>query len=176
MRSTALIALATLAIAPVASAADRFWYVGAGAMESDLGFEELDNSATGWKVFGGYRFTRIIAAEAGYLDTGDAEETIEGTDVTLNATGTHVSVIAEWPIGESFALHARAGMIDWEAELSLSDDVGTATSHANGQDLYWGAGGTFNFGENFGLRLEYEVPEIEDVDVSSISLSVLYRF
>ena len=176
MKFTALIAFATLAIAPLASAADRFWYVGAGAMESDLGFEALDNSATGWKVFGGYRFTRIIAAEAGYLDTGDAEETIEGTDVTLNATGMHVSVVASWPIGETFALHARAGMIDWEAELTLSDDIGSETSDANGQDLYWGAGATFNFAERFGLRLEYEVPEIEEVDVSSISLSVLYRF
>ncbi len=176
MKSTALIALATLAFAPLASAADKFWYVGAGAMESDLGFEVFDNSATGWKVFGGYRFTRNIAAEIGYLDTGDAEETIEGTDVTLGATGSHVSVVASWPIGESFALHARAGFIDWEAELTLSDGVVTESSSANGQDLYWGAGGTFNFGENFGLRLEYEVPEIEDVDVSSISLSVLYRF
>ena len=102
MKSAALIALSMLAIAPLASAADKFWYVGAGAVESDLGFEALDNSATGWKVFGGYRFTRIIAAEAGYLDTGDAEQTIEGTDVTLNASGTHVSVVAAWPIGESF--------------------------------------------------------------------------
>src|SRR5829696_7163848 len=109
MKFTALIALAALAVAPLASAADRFWYVGAGAMESDLGLEEFDNSATGWKVFGGYRFTRIIAVEAGYLDTGDAEQTIEGVDITLNASGTHVSVIAGWPIGESFALHARAG-------------------------------------------------------------------
>ena len=176
MKIAALIALATLATAPLASAADRFWYVGAGAVESDLGLAEFDNSATGWKVFGGYRFTRIIAAEAGYLDTGDAEETIEGTDVTLNASGTHVSVVAAWPIGESFALHARAGMIDWEAELTLSDGIVTQTSSANGQDLYWGAGGTFNFSETLGLRLEYEVPEIEDVDVSSISLSVLYRF
>jgi len=176
MKSAALIALSMLAIAPLASAADKFWYVGAGAVESDLGFEALDNSATGWKVFGGYRFTRIIAAEAGYLDTGDAEQTIEGTDVTLNASGTHVSVVAAWPIGESFALHARAGMIDWDAELTLSDDLGSETSDANGQDLYWGAGATLNFGESLGLRLEYEVPEIEDVDVTSISLSVLYRF
>ena len=176
MKIAALFALATLFTAPLASAADRFWYVGAGAMESDLGLDEFDNSATGWKFFGGYRFTRIIAAEAGYLDTGDAEETIEGTDVTLNATGTHVSVVASWPIGETFALHARAGMIDWEAELTLSDDLGTVTSDANGQDLYWGAGATFDFAENFGLRLEYEAPEIEDLDVTSISLSVLYRF
>ena len=176
MKSTVLIALAMLAIAPPASAADKFWYAGAGAIESDLGLDEFDNSATGWKVFGGYRFTRTIAAEIGYLDTGDAEETIVGTDVTLNATGSHVSVVASWPIGESFALHARAGFIDWEAELTLSDDVVTETSNANGQDLYWGAGATFNLSESFGLRLEYEVPEIEEVDVSSISLSVLYRF
>lgn len=176
MKSAALLALATLVAAPLAEAAEERWYIGAGAVESDLGFEVFDESATGWKAFGGYRFTRIVAAEAGYLDTGDAEETIEGTDVKLNVTGTHVSVLAAWPIGESFALHARAGFIDWEAELTLSDGVGTETSNANGQDLYWGAGATFNFGDTLGLRLEYEVPEIEGIDVNSISLSVLYRF
>ena len=176
MKLTALIAFATLAVAPLADAAEERWYAGAGVMESDLGFEVLDHSATGWQVFGGYRFTRYMAAEVGYLDTGDAEETIEGTEVTLNATGTHASVIAQWPIGETFALHARAGMIDWDAELTLSDEFGTDTASATGQDLFWGAGATFNFAERFGLRLEYAVPEIEDLDVSSISLSVLYRF
>ena len=176
MKFTALIAFATLAVAPLADAAEERWYVGAGVMESDLGFEVFDHSATGWQAFGGYRFTRYIAAEAGYLDTGDAEETIEGSDVTLNATGSHVSVIAAWPIGESFALHARAGMINWDAELTISDDLGTTTSDATGQDLFWGAGATFNVTERFGLRLEYAVPEMEEVDVSSIALSVLYRF
>lgn len=176
MKAAALIALATLAVPSIAAAAEERWYVGAGVMESDLGFVALDESATGWKVFGGYRFTRHISAEAGYLDTGDAEETIEGIDVTLNASGSHVSVVAGWPIGEAFALHARAGLISWDAELTLSDGVVTETSDANGQDLYWGVGATFNLGDRFGLRLEYEVPEIEDVDVSSISLSALWRF
>lgn len=176
MKSAVLIAIAILAAPSLAVAAEERWYVGAGALESDLGFEVLDESATGWKVFGGYRFTRSIAAEAGYLDTGDAEATIEGTDVTLNASGTHVSVVASWPIGERFALHARAGIINWEAELTLDDGETSETSDASGQDLYWGAGATFNFAERFGVRLEYEVPEIEDVDVSSISLSVLWRF
>jgi OOP family OmpA-OmpF porin len=176
MKTAALTVFTTLAALPFAAAAEEPWYVGAGAMESDLGFDVFDESATGWKVFGGYQFTRRIAAEIGYLDTGDAEETIEGTDVTLNATGTHVSVVASFPIGETFALHARAGIINWEAELSFDDGEGSVSSDANGQDLYWGAGGSFNFSENFSLRLEYEVPEIEDVDVTSISLSVLYRF
>lgn len=176
MKPAVLIALAALAVPSLASAAEERWYVGAGAMESDLGFEVFDESATGWKVFGGYRFTRNISVEAGYLDTGDAEETIEGTDVTLSAEGTHVSVVAGWPIGEMFTLHARAGLINWDAELTLSDGVTTETSDANGQDLYWGAGATFNFAERFGVRLEYEVPDIEAVDVSSISLSVLWRF
>lgn len=176
MKRTVLIALATLTVPSLAVAAEEPWYVGAGAMESDLGFLDLDESATGWKVFGGYRFTRKIAAEAGYLDTGDAEETIEGVDVTLGAKGSHVSVVASWPIGEVFALHARAGIINWEAELTLSDGVTTETSDANGQDLYWGAGATLNFGERYGLRLEYEVPEIEEVDVTSISLSFVLRF
>jgi OOP family OmpA-OmpF porin len=176
MKPAALIAIATLAVPSLAAAAEERWYVGAGAMESDVGFEVLDESASGWKLFGGYRFTRSIAAEAGYLDTGDAEATIEGTDVTLGATGTHVSVVASWLIGESFALHARGGIINWEAELTLADEGGSETSDANGQDLYWGAGATFNFADRFGVRLEYEVPEIEDVDVSSISLSLLWRF
>ncbi len=175
MKAAVVFSVALLAVAPPADAAEERWYVGAGALASDLGFDPLDDSATGWKVFGGYRFTRHVAAEIGYLDTGEAEESFEGADLTLGAAGTTTSVIASLPIGERFALHARAGFIDWEAELSAADSEGTFSSTASGQDLYWGAGATMNVGR-FGLRLEYEVPEIEDVDVSSVSVSLLYRF
>ncbi len=175
MKTTVLFLVALLAVAPPVDAAEEAWFVGAGAMESDLGFDPLDDSATGWKVFGGYRFTRHFAAEIGYLDTGEAEENIEGTILTLGAEGTTTSLIASLPIGERFALHARAGFIDWEAELTATDGTGTFRSSASGQDLYWGAGATMDLGR-FGLRLEYEVPDIEDIDVTAVSLSVLVRF
>lgn len=175
MKTVLLSFVALLAVAPPVDAAEEAWFVGAGAIESDLGFDPLDDSATGWKVFGGYRFTRHFAAEIGYLDTGEAEESVEGATLTLGAEGTTTSIIATLPIGERFALHARAGFIDWQAELTATDSEGTFRSSASGQDFYWGAGATMDLGR-FGLRLEYEVPEIEDVDVTAVSLSVLYRF
>jgi hypothetical protein len=67
-------------------------------------------------------------------------------------------------------------MFFWDVEATVDDGVSTMTFSDSGEDLYYGVGAGMKLGETAGLRLEYEIADIDDVDVSMISLSVLFRF
>jgi OOP family OmpA-OmpF porin len=177
MKTIAACALALFGLSPLVASADGPWYVGAGAGESTLESGGFDDSATSWKVFGGYQFHDSFAAEVGYLDSGEAKETVGIESLSISTDGITASLVGMLPIGETFSVHARLGMFFWDAEATFDDGVGGVfTASQSGEDPYYGVGGGMALGENAGLRLEYEIADIDDVDVSMISLSVLFRF
>lgn len=176
MKTIAALALAVVGLSPLAAAADGPWYAGAGAGQSEFDIGGFDDTATSWKIFGGYQFHDSFAVEIGYLDTGEAEESFAGETLTISADGATASLVGVLPIGEQFSLHARLGMFFWDVEAELDDGVTAFTASDSGEDLYYGVGAGMKLGENAGLRLEYEIADVEDADVSMISLSVLFRF
>ena len=176
MKIIAALALAAVGLTPLAASADGPWYVGAGAGQSDFDIGGFDDTGTSWKVFGGYQFHDSFAVEIGYLDTGEAKETFAGESLAISADGATASLVGMLPIGEQFSLHARLGMFFWDVEAKFDDGFTSFTASDSGEDLYYGVGAGMKLGENAGLRLEYEIADVEDVDVSMISLSVLFRF
>jgi OOP family OmpA-OmpF porin len=176
MKTIAALALAVVGLSPLAASADGPWYVGAGGGQSEFDFGGFDDTATSWKAFGGYQFHDSFAVEIGYLDSGEAEESFAGETLTISADGATASVVGMLPIGELFSLHARLGMFFWDVEATIDDGVNTLTASDSGEDLYYGVGAGMKLGENAGLRLEYEIADVEDADISMISLSVLFRF
>jgi len=176
MKTIAALALAVVGLSPLAASADGPWYLGAGGGQSEFDIGGFDDTATSWKIFGGYQFHDSFAVEIGYLDSGEAEETFAGETLTISADGATASLVGMLPIGEQFSLHARLGMFFWDVEAKLDDGINTFTSSDSGEDLYYGVGAGMRLGETAGLRLEYEIADVEDADVSMISLSVLFRF
>jgi outer membrane protein with beta-barrel domain len=177
MKIVAAFALAMLGLSPLVASADGPWYIGAGAGESDFDIPGFNESATGWKVFGGYQFHDNFAAEVGYLESGDAEETEGLASLEVSADGVTASFVGSLPLGDMFSIYGRLGAIFWDARATLDDGAGTVTTgNDSGEDLYYGAGGAMNLGERAALRLEYEVADVSDLEVSMISLSVLYKF
>jgi OOP family OmpA-OmpF porin len=176
MKTIAAIALAVVALSPLAASADAPWYLGAGGGQAEFDVGGFDDTATSWKLFGGYQFHDSFAAEIGYLDSGEAKESFAGQSLAVSADGATASLVGMLPIGEQFSLHARLGMFFWDVEATVDDGVSTMTFSDSGEDLYYGVGAGMKLGETAGLRLEYEIADIDDVDVSMISLSVLFRF
>jgi len=177
MKTVAAFALAMLGLSPLVASADGPWYAGAGVGESDFDIPGFNDSATGYKVFGGYQFNDNFAAEVGYLDSGDAKETAGAASLEVDATGVTASIVGSLPLGDMFSVYGRLGAIFWDAEVEFDDGAGTITEASDsGEDLYYGVGGAMNLGASAALRLEYEVADISDLEVSMISLSVLYKF
>lgn len=157
-----------------ASAQDAGWYIGGsyGMTTYDLGGVpagvSIDDSDTGFKLFGGFQFTKNWGAEAGYVDfgkaslSGPASGDVGITAFTFAGTGT-------LPLGQNFSLVGKLGLAMW-------DTNGSASSGDNGTDLYYGVGARYDFNKNLGLVADYEVVDTENDSVNMISLGVRYKF
>lgn len=145
----------------LACAQDQGGFIGASIGTADD--EVLNEDESGFKLFGGYRFTRNIAGEIAFVDLGSYFGGF------LDQYGLAFDVMVILPVADNFEFFAKAGLFSWTVETPFADDDGT--------DLMYGLGAQFNVNRNIGLRIEYE--EFTDVsggDVSLISAGVSYHF
>ena len=197
--------------APPALAAEPGGYFGFGAGFSKVELEEddindslaalgfganttADDSDTGFKIYGGYRFTSNLAVEVGYTDFGEA--TFEST-ITSGGAGTvsgsfgaysfNVSALGIAPINEKFEVFGRAGLSLWnlDADFAGSGPGGTAlaSESENGVSPLLGLGAAFNFNERLAIRAEIErhfaigdEDTTGESDVDLYSVGVVFRF
>jgi OOP family OmpA-OmpF porin len=197
LRVDALLLLAGLFAAPAAHAGEESGgYFGAGigqASASDYcsgpaGFAvtSCDNKDTSFKIFGGYRFTRNIAAEVAYVDLGKYRATgsFGGIpfDVHTELTGVTVQAVGIVPFGNEFSLMGRIGAIFWD--LNTSGTVGSFPGGTgdSGVDIALGAGAQYKFARNFAVRADLDYyPNLgnsntgED-NVTAVSIGVVFLF
>ena len=202
----------TLVVTSTAQAAGNGWYVGAGIGSADtdasssdyekdlagLGYataSDVDDTDTGWKLFGGYDFTENWAIEGAYVDLGDVtSDTVvkDGPDdwtprdFVKAATNEHpysvdgftIAGKGTWPINDQFSIFGKLGVFVWEADIDV-DCRGCGASNSDdesGTDWTGGVGASYNFSNNIGVRIEYERYATDRDDVDLFSGSLLYRF
>lgn len=186
-----LIALsAALAFAPLTATADSGFYVGGSVggatIEVDFGDTgipdfptEIDEDDTAYKLFAGYKFDLPgidLGIEGGYVDFGKPDFGVEvadvAVDVELDPTGFNLWGIAGIEAGP-IDLFAKLGYIFWDLEASVP---GTSVDESDdGSDIGYGLGVGFGLGP-LQLRGEYEVYDIDDADLSMVSLGIAYQF
>ncbi len=178
-RAAALTALAALLLGSAANA-DSGFYIGGSigdaamsASDIDVGadFDDNDNAS---KIFAGYIVDMPVVdfgVEAGYVDFGAPSDTVLGTQYDLDVTGISAFGMLgmDWGL---FGIFAKAGVVSWDAELAI-DDV--SLEPEDGSDGAYGVGFRFNF-SSVEIRAEYEVFDVEEVDVDMVSVGVLWRF
>ena len=157
------------------------WYAGAGVGQSTLADEQdvlagdIDDSDTGWKIFGGTQFHPNAAVELGWVDFGE----FTGTGATWEATGINVSLLGSWPVANQFSLFGKLGATRWDVD----SNVAGATTSENGTDFSYGIGAQYDFRDNVGARLEWErfndvgdEPVTGRSDLDLVSVSVVFGF
>jgi len=168
------------------------FFVGAGlgnfALDSDniADGRDFDGSDTGFKIFAGYQFMPYLALEGEYIDGGDAEDKFdEGTNqvaIELGFSGFIGSAVGILPIGEAFDVFGKLGFIYWDGDGSANlKDEGVVIERISigedGTDFAWAVGGTWNFTDSLGARVEYQGFEISEFDsVSFASASLIWSF
>lgn len=175
----ALIILATVLFAAYAQAQDAKHFrfgIGAGKATIEVDEFDLEGSATAWEAFGGYELNQYLALEVGYIDGGSADDTILGATVRADTTAIVGSVLGSLPIGETFSVYGRTGYMKWDSEQAVVlDGVTIATSDVDGSDPFFGAG-VAALVDNSLVRLEYRIADLDDTDLSLISLAIAWRF
>ena len=199
-------ALAVLASSP-ATADDSGWYVGgnlglsltdiddgrikdalqAGGFNTTSLSEEEDD--IGFKVFGGYQFTKHWALEGGYFNLGEFSFKANTMPVgslsgETEIQGLNIDPVFTWPLTKKFSLLGRVGLTYAEADTSYAA-TGTVSPPRNrdkrAMSYKLGAGAQYDFTRHFGLRAEAESYRIDDAvgnkgDVNLVSLGLVYRF
>jgi OOP family OmpA-OmpF porin len=192
-------ALATLAWAAAAQPVQRI-YVGAAFGQSRTKFDDSTigrvGAATdtvspnqvenGYKAFGGYRFHRNAAFEAGWINFGRfrASDTTTGPSGTVQfeskLRGFNVDVVGRWPMGNDFSLLARAGGLFSKTATRRTASAGLALAPALAQptrselNFHWGFGVSWDFSRAFALRAEYEqAQKVGDTNTGETNVGLL---
>lgn len=206
-----LVMVAAVIATPPALAAVPGWYAGASGgwtkgkfSSSDLqgaltakGYSldsvDVDNTDTGWKLFGGYQFNPFLAAEASYVDLGDITSTVKGTIDPANiptllkdasdvhgylAKGWTLAGVGMWPVKPTVSLFAKAGLFAWTADVDIKEASSglSASRSANGTNGMFGVGARFMPHPKWELRAEYERYQVSSDWADFFSLGAAYHF
>lgn len=217
--SRSVLAIALLAVvAGSASAADdkeddtgwddAAWYVGGNlglstSVIADKRVEESlladgltmtsisdDEEDYGYKLFGGYRFGRNFAIEAGIFDLGSfgykAGTMPEGVrEAELEVKGLNVDLVGMLPMTENFSALGRFGVQYATTEGAFSGTGAVVVTVPNTKETEsnykFGFGVQYALNHNLALRGEAERFRIDDTvghdgDVNLYSVGLVYRF
>ena len=182
LRNVLLVVLATLL--PMAAMADSGAYIGGslgnGGVDINFGagVPNFDESDTAWKAILGYRFDLpavFLAVEGGYVDFGEPKLSAAGASAAVAPSGINLFGVAGLEAGP-VDLFVKAGYISWDADVVLDDGVNPVERLSDsGSDLGYGIGLSFGLGP-VDIRGEYEMYDIEDADVSMVSVGFTYLF
>lgn len=142
-------------------------------------------SSNGFKLYGGYKVTDMLAVEGGYYSLGTMEETVKGsttqgqytiTDPTAEgkANGFGVAAVASVPMVDNFEVFGKAGAMFWKSEATVKATVTDTTSgqsavatdiaEKDGTSLLLGVGASYKLNDNWGVRGEYEHFKRQDLN------------
>ena len=152
--------------------------IGAGATGS------IDDTDTGWKLYGGYRINENIAIEGGYVDLGtnSASATLGGTSITGSGdfTGLTLAGVVGTNVTQSVGIFAKAGLILWDMEASGSSGSTFLAVDDDGTELTFGVGVNMRINSNVKARIEWErfktKPLGDDLDFNLLSGGIVIDF
>ena len=176
---------------PLNALADSGFYVGGSiggaSIEADIENDptlptlpdEIDEDDTGFKVFGGFMWDNPLidlGVEVGYVDFGQPEVNVPTNvgdiGVEFETSGINLWGIAGTEVGP-LDVFAKLGYVSWDIEATIENVQGSISD--DGSDIGYGVGAAFNLG-SLQIRGEWELYDIEDADVSMLSLGVAFRF
>ncbi len=212
--ASALVFASAAAFAPAVFAQDAGWYLGGavgqskvdinrGELAADLtaaglantGFT-VDENDTGWKLFGGHRFTKHFAVEGAYVNLGkfSASTTItavNGVPITplgLTASvkakdGLYISAVGTWPVTTDFSVFGKLGVYSIKTTVTASVAGISVSDSSRDENVTFGAGVGYNFTKNLGIRGEWErfnkvgnKDKTAEGDVDLLSVGLVYKF
>ena len=155
-------------------------------LDSDCtGTTRCDNTGTGFKLLGGYKFTNEIAVEAGYLNFGKASATVVvpgagSVDLAIKTAGFGGGIAVMAPIANDWLFAARLGLAQVKAKAD--GRVGNATvslSDSNPQ-LYAGLAFGYRFNKNASIDLSFDSSrsefEGEKANVTMFGVGLTFSF
>jgi OOP family OmpA-OmpF porin len=127
-----------------------------------------DDSDFAWNLTAGYKITRNLAVELGYVDLGrfSASGRFGGAPASINVdvTGWNVSGVGTLPLNEMFSVYGKFGYFRSEASVgaSVAGAVGHGSSNQN--DITAGIGARYQLTRNVSVLAEANYYGLGDND------------
>lgn len=178
--------IALLLPVAAAHAQDSGFYLGAGLGQSkfkdwcntggtSITLATCEDTDTAWKLLGGYRFNRYVAAEASFVEWGEVTaSTPSGAQAAASQHSYGLAAVGTLPLGERFELFGKVGFLMTEQETRSANVANPRTVDRDETELHYGLGARFLFTKNWALRGEWE--NTEKLKVEMLSIGVEYRF
>lgn len=159
---------------------DSKWYAGINIGQASIDDVAdallLDDSATAYRIYGGFDFNRFFGVEVQYIDFGEVsgDAIINGTTIsaTAEANGFGLAGVARIPLAEQFNLTGRLGYLAWDADTQAA---GLSAGNSD-KDIFIGVGGEWIASDQWVLGLDLERYKLDDVDANVWSVGARFRF
>jgi len=175
------IAAALAVLVPVTTFADNGFFltasVGSAELSEDFDGLDVDADSTAYRITVGWRFGKYLAVEGGYHNFGDFDQTFDiestPTEVSLKADGFTFGGVGSLPLGDRFALFARAGLFFWDGDADINNVTQASPEDTN---LYLGAGARFAVSERLSLTADGSRYDLGDTSSTVLSIGIDVRF
>lgn len=184
MKRTAFAILALTASVVCGNVSAQTYVGGAvGSVKADIdcaGTLSCDNTSTGFKLIGGYKFTPNIAGELSYFDFGKAKASVNlpplaNLELTAKAFGLGVAFSGNF--GDAFYGVARVGIASVKAEATV---VGVGSDSSTKTQPYFGLGLGYRLTKTLSVDLAADFSKAEyageKANVRLVSLGLTYAF
>lgn len=191
-------ALALTAATAQAQPGQLYFGVAAGPTSLDTRITtvttQLDESSTGFKLYGGYHVSRNVAVEFEYADLGEAKLTgnagdqfvrqgvlyqflYNNAELKFSPTLIGVSGVFSQRITPALDVHGRVGLASWNVDISSrASGVSLGSTSESGTDIFYGLGAGFWFAPQWRVTLDYENYTVYDGDSSLFSVGIAKDF
>jgi len=133
--------------------------------------KNIDDNATAWKIFGGFRGPKFIGVEGGYRSFGTVSSSISGELFESKTTGWDIEALGRIEIA-IVDIFGKAGLMYWSTDVTILGK----NYDESATDFFWGLGAGVRLGP-IGARLEWESVESDTPDnLSMVSLSATFGF
>jgi opacity protein-like surface antigen len=148
------------------------------------GVSGCKDTATVFRVAGGYQFTPMWGAEVSYGAT-NKPSLGTGAGVTSSswqANSLQVSATGTFPVADAFSVIGKVGIASTDLKTEASGAGGSASLSATSTKLAFGIGAQYDFTKNIGVRAQYEdLGTVGDAStgtskVTLFTAGVIYRF
>lgn len=174
-----------LSIVPAAAQAqDAGAYLGGALGQAKFtewcggGLASCKDTDTAWKLLGGYRFNRYLAAEVSYINWGEVTASVPLSgggvaNVAANQQSYGIAAVGSLPLGPQFSVFGKLGYLHTMQETRrVSPNPSTVERDDN--EFHYGLGARYSLTSNWAIRGEWE--NTEKLKVQMLSIGVEYRF
>lgn len=152
------------------------------------------DSGFGGRVLVGFQFNRFVAIEGGVsrFAVADFNVTEQSTDSKGKKTSTtkhkgefetlaaDLRLVGTLPINDTLFLKAQVGMVGWDNKMEQliyqGSTLATQKIDDRGTSLVSGLGVGYGISKSMALTLDYEKTKVAEIDVDTLSVSLLFRF